>query len=371
MLPENIKNREDIPREERNGMLWRMSQHDNKWYPDTFEDYSEVNKIHKFDLQCTDPNNFATFKDRENKRSRYGGLPNLKKANVQIHWSQHMMDEWMKCRDDIVYFAENYCSIVHIDHGVIKVQLRDYQKDMLEIMANYRTSIHNLSRQLGKTTATSIFLAHFVCFNEAKNVGILAHKGSMAAEVLERTQQALELLPDFLQPGIVSWNKNSIELENGCKISAFASSPDSVRGNSFALLYLDEAAFIERFDDTWKAILPVISSGRKSKIILTSTPNGLNHWYQLWEAAIKTVDGFKPYTAIWTSVKERLYNENDEFDDGKEWTKKQISASCKEAFLQEHCISGDSILDLHHDGVNIEMTIEELYNELHSIHVSS
>ncbi|MGR2462431.1 terminase large subunit domain-containing protein, partial [Salmonella enterica] len=143
----------------------------------------------------------------------------------------------------------------------------------------------NLSRQLGKTTVVAIFLAHFVCFNSAKNVGILAHKASMSAEVLHRTKQALELLPDFLQPGIVEWNKGSITLGNGCAIGAFSSSPDAVRGNSFALIYIDEVAFIPNFNDAWLAIQPVISSGRHSKILMTTTPNGLNHWYDIWTAA--------------------------------------------------------------------------------------
>lgn len=193
------------------------------------------------------------------------------------------------------------------------------------------------------TTAVAIYLTHFVCFNESKNVGILAHKGSMSAEVLERTKQALELLPDFLQPGILEWNKNSIKLENGCAISAFASSPDAVRGQSFALLYLDEAAFIENFEETWKAILPVISSGRESKIILTSTPNGLNHWYDLWTQALAGKSGFITYTAVWTAVKERLYTEENKkngtggnFDDGKSWASNQIGSSSMEAFIQEH-----------------------------------
>lgn len=335
-LPEDILNLKDIPMQVRDGVKWFHSQHDQKWYPEFFDDYAIINKPQKFDLQGTDPSNFRLFKDKFNKKSRYNGLPHLKRANIQIQWTQEMLDEWVRCRDDIIYFAENYCSIVHIDYGVIKVQLRDYQKDMLKIMFDSRMSQHNLSRQLGKTTAVAIYLAHFVCFNEAKNVGILAHKGSMAAEVLDRTQQALELLPDFLQPGVITWNKNSIELENGCCISAFASSPDSVRGQSFALLYLDEAGFIENFDETWKAILPVISSGRRSKIILTSTPNGLNHWYDLWEGSLKGVSGFVPYTATWTSVKERMYDEAGNFDDGKEWSRTSIGASSLEAFNQEH-----------------------------------
>lgn len=150
MLPDNIFEIEEMPTEERIDGKWFKSQHDNKWYPQKFDTYLDYNKIQKFDLQGNDPSQYQTFKDKFNKRSRYNGLPNIKRANIQINWSQQMLDEWVRCRDDIIYFAQNYCSIVHIDYGVIKVQLRDYQKDMLEVMFDNRMSIHNLSRQLGK-----------------------------------------------------------------------------------------------------------------------------------------------------------------------------------------------------------------------------
>lgn len=149
-LPENILHVEKMPKEVRGKVNWYQSQHDQKWYPETFDDYAILNKPQKFDLQGTDPSNFRLFKDKFNKKSRYNGLPNLKRANIQIQWTQEMLDEWIRCRDDIIYFAENYCSIVHIDYGVIKVQLRDYQKDMLKIMFDSRMSQHNLSRQLGE-----------------------------------------------------------------------------------------------------------------------------------------------------------------------------------------------------------------------------
>lgn len=222
------------------GINWIQSQWDGKWYPEKFDDYLRINKIVKIRLQGEDPKLFQTFKDKNNKRSRYMGLPNLKRANVKTAWTKEMVQEWKKCRDDIVYFAETYCAITHIDYGTIKVQLRDYQRDMLRIMNSKRMTVCNLSRQLGKTTVVAIFLAHFCCFNKDKAVGILAHKGSMSAEVLDRTKQAIELLPDFLQPGIVEWNKGSIELDNGSSIGAYASSPDAVRGNSFAMIYIDE-----------------------------------------------------------------------------------------------------------------------------------
>ena len=186
------------------------------------------------------------------------------------------------------------------------------------------------------TTAVAIFLAHYVCFNKDKAVGILAHKGSMSVEVLERTKQAIELLPDFLQPGIVEWNKKSIVLENGSSIGAYASSPDAVRGNSFSFIYIDEAAFISAWQDAWLAIQPVISSGRESKLIMTTTPNGLNHFYDIWQSAIDGKSGYVPYEAVWHSVKERLYNKADIFDDGYEWSSQAIAGSSLEQFLQEH-----------------------------------
>ena len=321
------------------GMEWTQSEHDKKWYPTKFSDYLKINGIQKVDIQAKDSSNFATYKNKGNKKTRYNGNPNLKRAYIQTKWTQQMLMEWVKCRDDIVYFAETYCAITHIDYGTIKVQLRDYQREMLIEMHKNRMVACNLSRQLGKTTVVAIFLAHFVCFNEDKYVGVLAHKASMSAEVLDRTKQAIELLPDFLQPGIVEWNKGSIELDNKCKIGAFASSPDAVRGNAFAMIYIDECAFIPNFIDAWLAIQPVISSGRKSKILITTTPNGLNHFYDIWNAAIEGKSGFVPYTAIWTSVKERLYTDGDDgvFDDGYSWSSKMIASSSKEAFLQEHC----------------------------------
>lgn len=328
-----------LKREMREDGEWVLSNHDNKWYPSSFKRYMKMQGVKRVKIQADDPSMFRTFKDKNNKRSRYLGLPNLKRANIKIKWTKEMLAERKRCKEDIVYFAENYCCIEHIDYGIIRVQLRDYQKDMLRIMADNRLMAANLSRQLGKTTVVAIFLAHFVCFNSAKNVGILAHKASMSAEVLHRTKQALELLPDFLQPGIVEWNKGSITLGNGCAIGAFSSSPDAVRGNSFALIYVDEVAFIPNFNDAWLAIQPVISSGRRSKILMTTTPNGLNHWYDIWTAAVDGKSGFVPYTATWTSVKERLYADGDdgEFDDGYSWSSKTIAASSLEAFQQEHC----------------------------------
>ena len=130
------------------------SQHDDKWYPETFPVYYELNRFQKMGIQGKDPTEFRTYKDRFNKRTRYMNLPNLKRANQPINWTEEMKREWVRCRDDILYFAENYCSIIHIDWGIIKIQLRDYQRDMLKIMFENRMSMHNLSRQLGKCVSS-------------------------------------------------------------------------------------------------------------------------------------------------------------------------------------------------------------------------
>lgn len=335
---QNIKEKKKkLTRKKIDGKWWYKSKWDNKYYPATFDEFIKQFPVEKVDLQSTDPSNYKTFKNRTNKRTRYRGMPNLKRSNVAIEWTMEMAEEWVRCRDDIVYFAENYCVIEHIDWGKIRVQLRPYQKDILRLCNDNRMTLHSLSRQLGKSTAIAILLAHYVCFNESKNVGIIAHKASMSTEVLDRTKRALEFLPDFIQPGIVEWNKGNIELENGCKISAFASRPDSVRGESFAMLYIDEAAFIENWEEIWKAILPVISSGRESKIVMTSTPNGMNHFYHLYTSSMSGKGSFKVYEAIWHSVKERLYNTAGDFDDGEEFRDNAIADSSESIFEQEHC----------------------------------
>lgn len=324
---------------------WIKSKHDDKYYPPTFIEYEEKcigfdsnnPKALKLPLQYRNANDFQYFKDRSNQITHYKDKPNLKRPNVAINWTSEMLDEWERCRDDILYFAEKYGSITHIDYGSIRINLRDYQKDMLKIMYDNRMSIFCLSRQLGKSSAVGIYLAHFVCFNESKDVGILAHKASMAAEVLARVKEVIEYLPDFLQPGVNIWNKNSIELDNGCTIGAYSSDPNAIRGESFAMIYIDECAFIERWSETWSAIKPVISSGKRSKIIITSTPNGMNHFYDLWSSALQGTDSlFVPYMANWTSVKTRLYNSAGNFDDGDEFQRSEIADSSVEQFEQEH-----------------------------------
>lgn len=312
-------------------------QHTNVFLPDSVSGYEFLNPLLPIRYQSTNPKDFKTFKDKDNKKTRYLGKPNLKRAYVKTAYTKEMTEEWVRCRNDILYFAMNYCAISHIDFGTVQINLYDFQKEMLQLMANNRMQIYNTSRQIGKTTVTSIFIAHYLIFNEDKTVGVLAHKQSMSVEVLERTKQIIEFLPEFLQPGIVVWNKGDIELDNKCTLAAFAATPDATRGNSFQMIYMDEAAFIQNFQDLWKSVLPTISSGRRSKMVLTSTPDGLNHFYDLVEGARKGKNAFKHYTAMWYDVTPRLYDSSGKFDDGYSFVVNQINASQIEVYLQEYC----------------------------------
>lgn len=157
-LSDEIKPVSELETKVENGVKMFKSQWDSKWYPEKFEDYIKFHPIKKVNIQASDPSDFKTYKNKGDKRTRYLGLANLKRANIRTEWTQDMVSEWLKCRDDIVYFAENYCSIEHIDYGVISVDLRDYQRDMLEIMDSNRMTVCNLSRQLGKCVGSDTYI---------------------------------------------------------------------------------------------------------------------------------------------------------------------------------------------------------------------
>lgn len=170
----------------------------------------------------------------------YNGISNLKKVGVSANWTQEMMDEWVKCAQDPIYFAERYIKIVHVDKGLIPICLYDYQKEVIENFGDNRKNIVLQSRQSGKTTTATCLILHYILFNEYKTVALLANKGDAALEIMGRIQLAYEYLPKWLQSGVVEWNKGSVELENGCKIIASATSGSAIRGKSVSLLYIDE-----------------------------------------------------------------------------------------------------------------------------------
>lgn len=233
----------------------------------------------------------------------YQGNPNLKRSGQAIEWDENLVKEYVKCSRDPIYFAENYMKIVTLNKGLVNFTLRDYQKDMIKAMNENRYCAFNLARQSGKSITVCAFILWYILFNDQpKEVGILANKGDTAREILGRIQTAYMHLPKWLQQGVVVWNKGSFELENGCKIIAAATSSDNIRGHTMAICYLDECAFIENYDEFYASVYPTITSGQDSKLIMTSTPKGLNHFYKTIKLGKEGKNGFHVIEVPWHRV---------------------------------------------------------------------
>ena len=232
----------------------------------------------------------------------YNGNANLKKKGQSIEWTQDKIQEFVKCSKDPSYFAEKYINIVHVDRGLIPIALYDYQRDIIDKITNNRRCAVVTSRQAGKTTTAVCVILHYVLFNEHRTVALLANKGDAAREILDRVKIAYEALPRWLQQGVVEWNKGSVEFENGCKILASATSSSAIRGKSISFLYIDETAFVENWDEFFASVFPTISSGNTTKILLTSTPNGLNHFYKTCEGAREGTNGYEFVQVMWQDV---------------------------------------------------------------------
>jgi hypothetical protein len=246
----------------------------------------------------------------------YLGNNLLKRIGQQQQWTPEQLAEMAKCMMDPVYFAENYIKIVHVDRGLIPLKMYDYQKEIIEkIFKNRRLAVLS-ARQVGKTTTAVAIILHYIIFNEHKNVGILSNKGEGAKEVLERIKLAYENLPKWMQHGIQEWNKQSIELENGCKIYAGTTTSSSIRGKSIAFLYIDECAFVEGYDDFFASVYPTISSGEETKLLMTSTPNGLNHFYKTCTGAKEGTNGYQYVEVTWNRVPGR----------GEKWKQETLEA---------------------------------------------
>lgn len=233
---------------------------------------------------------------------RYLGNKNIPKAGAKKNWTVDHIKEYQKCMEDPVYFAEKYFKIVHVDHGLIPMILFDYQKEVISAYLDHKEIVMNTSRQAGKTSAATVIILHFALFNKNKDIAILANKGSQAREILSRIQMAYEYLPEFLKGGVEEWNKGSVKFENGSKIVAAASSSTAIRGNSKAMVYIDETAFVPNWDEFSASVLPVLSSGKESRLILTSTPCGLNHFYDYCEGAKNGTNGFWYIEVPWDKV---------------------------------------------------------------------
>ena len=257
----------------------------------------------------------------------YLGNPNLKKVGTEIQFTKHQIQEYLKCKEDPVYFAMNYIKIISLDEGIVPFKMWDFQQELIESFHEHRFNIAKLPRQTGKSTTCVSYLLHYILFNDNVNVGILANKLSTARDLLSRLQLAYEQLPLWIQQGIVVYNKGSMELENGSKILAASTSASAVRGMSFNIIFLDEFAFIPNHiaEQFFSSVYPTITSGTSTKVIIISTPNGMNHFYKLWVDAQKGRNGYAWNEVHWSKVPGR---------DAK-WKEQTIANTSERQFTQE------------------------------------
>lgn len=262
------------------------------------------------------------------EQKSYLNNSNLSRQNTKYEYTKDQIEELIKCRDDIVYFANNYFTIVHIDHGKMIIPCYDYQESLLRQFNDNRFNIALQSRQSGKTTTVTMFIMHFILFNHDKNVALLANKAGMAKEILERIKLAFELLPNWMKPSVKTWNKTKIEFDNGCKVSANATSTNSIRGEAVSLLVVDEVAAIPTsvWDAFYTSTYPTISSGKESKVLLISTINGYNHFTKMIEDAKNGRSKFVFSEVRWDDVPDR----------DEEWKADTIANTSEQAFMQEH-----------------------------------
>jgi len=234
----------------------------------------------------------------------YLGNPNLKKANTQIEFTQEQILEFVACRHDPVYFAKKYIKIVSLDEGLVNFDLYPFQEKLINNFHHERFNICKMPRQTGKSTTVVSYLLHYAVFNDNVNIAILANKASTARDLLGRLQLAYENLPKWMQQGVLVWNKGSLELENGSKILAASTSASAVRGGSYNVIFLDEFAFIPNHiaDQFFASVYPTISSGQKTKVIIVSTPHGMNHFYRMWHDAEKSKNEYIPTDVHWSEV---------------------------------------------------------------------
>ena len=259
--------------------------------------------------------------------NHYLGNPLLKKANVQVEWTKDQILEYQKCMQDPLYFCQKYIKIVSLDEGLVPFDVYPFQKEILGTIHNNRFTICKLPRQSGKTTTIISYILHYVLFNEQMRVAILANKAATARDILSRLQLAYENLPKWLQQGVMSWNKGSLDLENGSRIVASSTSSSAVRGGSYNMIFLDEFAFVPHnvAEDFFSSVYPTISSGKNTKVVIVSTPNGMNLFYKLWSDAESGKNSYNPIDVHWSEIPGR----------DEKWKQETIANTSQEQFNRE------------------------------------
>jgi hypothetical protein len=234
----------------------------------------------------------------------YLGNPLIKAANTPVEFTPEQIEEYLKCSTDPIYFIETYIKIVQVDRGLIPFDMYDFQRNIVRTIHDNRFTICKLPRQSGKSTTMISYLLHHILFNQDKKVAILANKLTTARELLQRLKKSYENLPKWLQQGIVEWNKLSIHLENGSKVIASSTSSSAVRGDTYSMILLDEFAFVPNniAEDFFNSVYPTISSGESTKVVIVSTPKGMNMFYKLWKNAENEKNSYVPIEVLWNEI---------------------------------------------------------------------
>ena len=291
----------------------------------------------------------------------YNGNSSLKRIGIDFSYSEEQVLELAKCSEDPIYFIDNYCYIVTLDHGIQPFKLYDCQKKKIKLIHENRKVILMEGRQQGKTTSAAAYILWYTLFQESKTVAVLANKASTAREIMARYQLMFEHLPDWMQQGIKTWNKGDVELENGSIVFTAATTAAGIRGKSVNLLYIDEAAIIPNTvaDAFFTAVYPVISAGQTTKILITSTPLGYNHFWKFWNDAVNKNNDFVPMFIPYSEIPGRT----------EAWALEQKRQLGDLKYNQEVlCLQGDMTVTIRDKYTKEFQTIpiSELYNILES-----
>ena len=263
----------------------------------------------------------------------YLGNPNLKPEGESVNFTKEQVEEYIKCARDPVYFIQKYIKVVSLDKGLVPFQLFDYQEKMINTIHNNRFVIGKCPRQVGKTTTVTSYLLHYILFNQSMNIAILANKQATAKDILSRLKLAYEYLPKWIQQGIKEWNKHSITLENGSRVLAAATSSSAIRGGSYNCIFLDEYAHVPTgvAEEFFSSVYPTITSGQSTRVIMISTPKGLNMFYHFWKGAQSKQNEYIPIEVKWEQVPKYpggpLRDEN--------WKNETIRNSSERQFAEE------------------------------------
>lgn len=242
------------------------------------------------------------FDSNIDKMKSYNGNPLLKRSGVQVNWTPDMVQEYLRCSTDPRYFIETYMKIINVDHGLMNFKLHDYQVEMLDAAVDNRFVVLATARQVGKSTVIAGYITWYILFHGQKTIAVLANKEKTAVEILGKVQTAYQHLPAWLQQGVKEWNKGSFVLENDSRVIASATSGDSIRGYAINMILIDEAAFVDNWEEFFTSTFPTISSGKTTKVILVSTPNGLNHFYDIVTGAEKGTNNYQLVKVTWDKV---------------------------------------------------------------------